>query len=160
LPLGELAGQAASIRRPAAKSLSCWPVEPLHVLLHHPLAAVAWRKPGHAGPDLGRPRYWNPRLIPFIKERHHRILQQPVEHLRLLFVPRGLAVLKPVPQAPSHLRIIGLIPPTVQTGEIQAPVGQDLHAAGAAGLIGPARGVDPDINAGLQVLGQIDVIVG
>jgi len=160
LPLGEFAGQAASIRRPAAEGPGRWPVELLQILPHHPLTTVARRKPDHAGPDHGRPAYWNPRLIPFIKEGHHLLLQEAVEHPRLLFVPAGLGMLSPVSQTPSHLRIIGLIPPAVQIGEIQAPVGQDLHAAGTAGLIGPAGGVDPYIHAGLQVLGQVDVVVG
>ena len=78
----------------------------------------------------------------------------------LMGVPsRIFPMLLSVSQCPSRFRAIGLRPPAVQLGKIEASVDQDLHSAGSAGLPRPTRCVEPEIHALHQLFGQNHVVV-
>ena len=72
---------------------------------------------------------------------------------------RVIAVFAAIAQGPAHLRGIRLRPPAVQLREVEAAVHQDLHAARAAGLPGPSRVVDPDVDPLDQMRGEQHVVV-
>src|ERR1035441_4516662 len=64
-----------------------------------------------------------------------------------------------VPNGPTHFGRIGLCPPAVQLGEIQAAIDEDLHTTRSAGLPWTSRRVDPKIDPLDQLLGQHHVVV-
>ena len=55
--------------------------------------------------------------------------------------------------------VVGLGPPAVEHGEIQAAVEDDLLAAGAGGFERAARIVEPDVDALDQMAADVDVVV-
>src|SRR5271157_4478614 len=60
---------------------------------------------------------------------------------------------------PADLRRVGLVPPTVEDREVQAAVGEQFHAAGPAGLVGPAGRVEPYVAALDEIAGHGDVVI-
>ena len=60
---------------------------------------------------------------------------------------------------PADSRSYRLGPPAVEDREVEPAVAAGLHAAGAAGLHGAARGVQPDVHALHQVAGHAHVVV-
>src|SRR3989442_855130 len=54
---------------------------------------------------------------------------------------------------------VGLAPPAVQDGQVDAAVAAHLHAAGARGFQGAARVIQQDVDALHQVAGHVDVVV-
>src|SRR5260221_6876979 len=64
-----------------------------------------------------------------------------------------------ISDGPSHVRRIGLGPPTVELRQIQSAVDQYLHTARAARLPRPPRRVDPHVHARHQLPRHIHVVV-
>src|SRR5699024_4763324 len=60
---------------------------------------------------------------------------------------------------PAVLAVVHLVPPAVQHGQVQPAVHGHLHPGGAAGLEGAQRVVQPDVAAGHQGGGHLDVVV-
>ena len=69
------------------------------------------------------------------------------------------AVFQAVANGPAEVGGVGFGPPAVELRQVQAAIGQHLHAAGAAGLPGPPRRVQPDVHALHQVPGDAHVVV-
>src|SRR5579884_3801576 len=61
--------------------------------------------------------------------------------------------------APTGIPPIDLRGPAVTNGQLEAAVVTRLHAAGSAGFEWLARRVDPDIAAGNQHAGRVNVVV-
>ena len=64
-----------------------------------------------------------------------------------------------ISQRPTYLRRKGFRPPSIQLRQIDATIDEHFHAARTASLPGTARGVDPDVHALHQLLGQAHVVV-
>src|SRR5260370_36406 len=96
--------------------------------------------PGHAAAQPRHPDCGDALVIARIELWNYLALQHRVEPLGLGCVPgRIVAVFVAVADGPAHLWSIRFRPPAVQLREIQAPIDQHLHTAGAAGFPGPAR---------------------
>ncbi len=61
---------------------------------------------------------------------------------------------------PAELRLVPLVPPAVEDRQVEPAVQRRLHAGGAARLVGPQRVVQPHVAAGVERLGERDVVVG
>ena len=54
---------------------------------------------------------------------------------------------------------VRFIPPAIQGAQIEDSIGERLHAAGAAGFIGPQRRIQPDIDSLNEIAGDAHVII-
>ena len=52
-----------------------------------------------------------------------------------------------IAERPADLGSVGLVPPAVEFGEIQATIDQDLHATRATRLPWISRRIDPHVNS-------------
>ena len=75
------------------------------------------------------------------------------------FIGLLLAVLLAIVRCPVDVRRIGFRPQPVQFRQIDAAIDQHFHTAGATGLPGRSRCVEPDIHALRQEFGQQHVVV-
>ena len=99
---------------------------------------------------------------PLVEQGHDLPFQQLVDGVGLdpiLVVELLLVILLAMTDGPACLGRIALVPPAIQNAQVQSSVCRGLHAAGAAGLVRPARRVEPDIDPLDQVTRDAHVIV-
>ena len=95
-----------------------------------------------------------------VEQRDDLLLQQVVQRLALdLVLEVRVGVALAAADRPAQVGLIALDPPAVQDRAVQHAVGGRLHAAGAGGLMRPARRVEPHVHALHQVAGDVDVVV-
>ena len=87
------------------------------------------------------------------------MLEDRIKRLNILGVSPALRAFATIADCPTQVPCIRLVPPAVALRQIEAAIDQDLYATRPACFPRPARGVDPDIDALHQLLGERDVIV-
>ena len=133
-------------------------VNVLCVLPDHAVATELWRELHHAGPDAADPRLGDAFGVPLVKGRNNLLLDEPVQLLGLPGIPLA-RVLFCAADCPTDLCREGFIPPPIQDRDVDASVGEHLHAAGPARLRRPARIVEPYVDAGGHLVAQHHVVI-
>lgn len=89
------------------------------------------------------------------------VLDERVEGVGLQLVAPFLAGGGPVGggDRPAEVGVEPLVPPAVTDREVEAAVERGLHPAGAAGLQRAQRVVEPDVAAGVELLGHAHAVV-
>ena len=132
----------------------------LGVVPHHTVGAEFSGQDAQAGLHHLHPLPRHPLAVALIELRNDLVLQHAVHGERVDPVLLVIVVaLGAVADGPAHFRGVALIPPAVQNGAVEAEVGSNLHAARAAGLHGPTRVVQPDVDAVHQLAGHGHVVV-
>ena len=103
---------------------------------------------------------WDAILAALVEQRHHLVLENVIELLRvvpILLVLVGILAL--LTDRPTIAAVVGLGPPAIQDANVGGAVQAGLLAAGAAGFVGPARRVQPDIHALDEPAGDIHIVL-
>ncbi len=95
-----------------------------------------------------------------IVKRHDFLFEQIVEGPALnLVLVLDIFVDFAFPDGPAVVALVSFAPPPVENTHVEAAVESHLHAAGAAGLHGAERGVEPDIDPLHQMPGNLHVVI-
>ncbi len=112
----------------------------------------------HAGDPLARQAV----SAPFVEFRNDLFFDEIEKGLGIEVVLEFLVgMFLFIADGPSGLVVVFVTfdPPTVEDGEVDGAIDGALHAGGAGGFHGAARGVEPDIDAGDEVAGDVHVVI-
>ena len=135
-------------------------VEPVHIVLEHPVGVEdrtepAHRRLHHAYPFPGRTvtgtRIEGGNHLPFEEFVHGPALDLILVFRVLVFLSRA--------DGPTGSRTVSLCPPSVQDTHVKGAVRNRLHPTRAAGLHRPPRRVQPDVRSLNHVPCYVDVVV-
>ena len=158
-PVAQLAGQGAAVGGARAQVVGQGQVVASDVFAQHAVGAEAGGEARHAGAHLLHPGLRDAAGVAGVEGGHHLPLEDVEQGTGV--TPVGLlgGQVATVAHRPAHRRVVGLRPPAIQHGTVEAAVHQQFHAAGAAGLPRAAGGVDPHVHPLHQVLGEGHVVV-
>ena len=122
-------------------------VEALGVFLHHAMGIKDRRDAADRFAHQLQPRERQPAIGPRIIEGNDLILEQLVKTGGIDIVLKlHVAVLDLGADHPSIFVVVTFAPPAIEDAEVEAAVGRQLHAAGAAGFERTKRSVQPKID--------------
>ena len=99
-------------------------------------------------------------LVLIVVKRHHFGFQDVIQRLEVALVLfGGRHVAHAVADGEPVEPVVGLGPPAVEDGQVEAAVEQHLLPAGSARLLRPARGIEPHVHTLHQMASHVDVVV-
>lgn len=163
-PCRERAGQQAVLGAHFHVALRGRPVTFFEVLAHHAGAAVLRAQRSDAVFHARDPAVGQSVVGAFEVERRHFVFQQRVEAFGVgvvaLLGGRVVDGCDARPDGPAVEPVVAFAPPAVGHAQIERAVGGRFLAAGAAGFVGAARRVQPDVAALHHGSGDVEVVVG
>jgi hypothetical protein len=99
-------------------------------------------------------------LSPIVKQGDNLLLDDLPEGCRVPVVLHVFILVERIlTDLPSIVSMKSFTPPAIHRADMQTSMDECLLAAGSAGFHGPPGGIQPDISAGNQVAGNVDVVV-
>ena len=135
-------------------------VHSFDVFPHHPVGVEDRGQIEQGLFHAGDPAPGKSLFVAVVEDWNHLGFEQVVESVRLhLILVVDVFVLLTPADGPARVQLTRLGPPAVLNADVERPVEGGLHARGAAGLLGTAGVVKPDIAALDQKAGDVHIVV-